>query len=124
MEILFTTQLPLHGFSSLSAHKLIMPSTPRFSRAELERLITQCDVLVSTFDYPIDKALIEKALTNKDILKCNRIVDYFGKNTKNNPLVVTITVMFNFFSNLLFYHSLKEERIDTGYSHTNNSPFT
>lgn len=61
MEILFTTQLPLHGFSSLSAHKLIMPSTPRFSRAELERLITQCDVLVSTFDYPIDKALIDKA---------------------------------------------------------------
>ena len=61
MEILFTTQLPLNGFSSLSAHKLIMPSTPRFSRAELERLITQCDVLVSTFDYTIDKALIDKA---------------------------------------------------------------
>ena len=49
------------------------------------------------------------ALTNKDILKCNRIVDYFGKNTKNNPLVVTITVIFNFFSNLLFYHSLKDK---------------
>ncbi len=49
------------------------------------------------------------ALTNKDILKCNRIVDYFGKNTKNNPLVVTITVMFNFFSNLLFYHSLNDK---------------
>lgn len=49
------------------------------------------------------------ALTNKDILKCNRIVDYFGKNTRNNPLVVTITVMFNFFSNLLFYHSLKDK---------------
>ena len=42
-------------------------------------------------------------------MKCNRIVDYFGKNTKNNPLVVTITVMFNFFSNLLFYHSLKDK---------------
>jgi DNA polymerase-3 subunit delta len=49
------------------------------------------------------------ALTSKDVLKCNRIVDYFGKNTKNNPLVVTITVMFNFFSNLLFYHSLKDK---------------
>ena len=61
MEILFTTKLPLDGFSSLSAHKLIMPSVPRFSRAELERLITQCDVLVSTFDYPIEKTLIEKA---------------------------------------------------------------
>jgi len=49
------------------------------------------------------------ALTNKDILKSNRIVDYFGKNSKNNPLVVTITVLFNFFSNLLFYHSLKDK---------------
>ncbi|HQB69162.1 MAG TPA: DNA polymerase III subunit delta [Paludibacteraceae bacterium] len=49
------------------------------------------------------------ALTNKDILKCNRIVDYFGKNSKNNPLVVTITVIFNFFSNLLLYHSLKDK---------------
>ncbi|MDD3479738.1 MAG: DNA polymerase III subunit delta [Paludibacteraceae bacterium] len=49
------------------------------------------------------------ALTNKDVLKCNRIVDYFGKNPKNNPLVVTVTVVFNFFSNLLFYHSLKDK---------------
>ena len=49
------------------------------------------------------------ALTRKEILKSNRIVEYFGKNNKNNPLIVTITVLFNFFSNLLLYHSLKDK---------------
>lgn len=49
------------------------------------------------------------ALTQKEILKSNRIVEYFGKNNKNNPLIVTITVLFNFFSNLLLYHSLKDK---------------
>lgn len=49
------------------------------------------------------------ALTRKEILKSNRIVEYFGKNSKNNPLIVTITVLFNFFSNLLLYHSLKDK---------------
>lgn len=49
------------------------------------------------------------ALTQKEILKSNRIVEYFGKNNKKNPLIVTITVLFNFFSNLLLYHSLKDK---------------
>lgn len=67
MEILFTTQLPLSGFSTLHAHHLIMPETAKFSRAELERLIVKCDVLVSTYDYPIDKIVIEKATQLKMI---------------------------------------------------------
>ena len=33
----------------------------------------------------------------------------FGKNPKNNPLIVTISVVFNFFANLLLYHSLKDK---------------
>ncbi|MGN0186391.1 MAG: DNA polymerase III subunit delta [Paludibacteraceae bacterium] len=50
-----------------------------------------------------------KALGEHDILKSNRIIDYFGKNPKNNPLVMTISVVFNFFANLLLYHSLKDK---------------
>lgn len=61
MEIVFTTQLPLNGFSTLHAHHLVMSETAKFARAELERLLVNADVLVSTFDYTIDKALIEKA---------------------------------------------------------------
>ena len=42
-----------------------------------------------------------KAIIEKDVLKANRIVDYFDKNPKDNPMVVTISVLFNYFSNLL-----------------------
>ncbi|MGM9746896.1 MAG: DNA polymerase III subunit delta [Paludibacteraceae bacterium] len=50
-----------------------------------------------------------KALGERNILKANRIIDYFGKNPKNNPLIVTIAVVFNFFANLLLYHSLQDK---------------
>lgn len=42
-----------------------------------------------------------KALATKDILKANRIAQYFEKNPKNNPIQVTLPVLFNYFSNLL-----------------------
>ncbi len=42
-----------------------------------------------------------KAITNKNVLVVNRIVDYFEKNPKDNPSVVTLSVLFNYFSNLL-----------------------
>lgn len=41
------------------------------------------------------------AITAKDTLNAMRIVNYFDKNPKNNPLPVTLSVLFNFFSNLL-----------------------
>jgi DNA polymerase-3 subunit delta len=42
-----------------------------------------------------------KAIAAKDILKANRIAFYFEQNPKNNPLVVTLSVLFNFFTNLM-----------------------
>lgn len=42
-----------------------------------------------------------KAIAEKNILKANTIVDYFGKNPKENPTFVTLSVLFNYFSNLL-----------------------
>lgn len=44
---------------------------------------------------------LQKAIINKNILSANRIVDYFEKNPKDNPSVVTLAVLFNYFSNLL-----------------------
>ncbi len=37
----------------------------------------------------------------KDILKANRIAQYFEKNPKSNPIQMTLPVLFNYFSNLL-----------------------
>ena len=35
------------------------------------------------------------------MFKANQIVKYFEDNPKNNPLQVTLAVLFNFFSNLM-----------------------
>ena len=41
------------------------------------------------------------AIAAKDIYAANRIVNYLSKNSKNNPIMSTIAVLFNYFSNLL-----------------------
>lgn len=41
------------------------------------------------------------ALALKDFNRAFRIVDYFRRNPKNNPVVVTIGTIWNYFSNLL-----------------------
>lgn len=44
---------------------------------------------------------LRNALIAKDVLKANQIVKYFEENPKNNPLQVTLAVLFNFFANLM-----------------------
>lgn len=44
---------------------------------------------------------LKNALISKDILKANQIVKYFNDNPKNNPLQVTLSFLFSFFSNLM-----------------------
>jgi DNA polymerase-3 subunit delta len=41
------------------------------------------------------------AIATRDILRANRIVDYFGKNQKANPISKVLPVLFNYFSNLM-----------------------
>lgn len=49
-----------------------------------------------------------KAVSTKDILKANRIIQYFEKNPKNNPIQVTLPILFNYFSNLLICYYSKD----------------
>ena len=49
------------------------------------------------------------ALINKNVYKANQIVFYFEQNPKSNPLVLTITVLFNFFSNLMLYYYIQDK---------------
>lgn len=44
------------------------------------------------------------AIVSKNEAKAFAIAKYFALNTKNNPLVVTIALLYNFFSRLLQYH--------------------
>lgn len=44
---------------------------------------------------------LKSAIIERDILKANKIVKYFSDNPKNNPLQPTLTILFNYFSNLM-----------------------
>lgn len=50
-----------------------------------------------------------KAIVEKNIFKINQIADYFEKNPKNNPMIMTMSVLFNFFSNLMICYWAKDK---------------
>ena len=52
---------------------------------------------------------LRKAVGNKDVLKAQQIAKYFGDNPRSNPMVVTVSLLFNFFSQLLYYHGLNDK---------------
>ena len=52
---------------------------------------------------------LRKAIGERDLFKCMKIIDYFSKNPKSNPLVVVISLVFDFFIKLFIYHSLSDK---------------
>ena len=42
-------------------------------------------------------------------LKAYQIADHFAQNPKDNPIVLTVGLVFSFFSQLLQYHGLKDK---------------
>jgi len=66
---------------------------------------------------------LTNALSVKDILKANRIVNYFGANPKNNPATLTISSLHFFFSKVLAYHSMKNKSSATVASELKIHPF-
>ncbi|RXG15891.1 DNA polymerase III delta subunit [Leeuwenhoekiella aestuarii] len=49
---------------------------------------------------------LQRAIGDKDVVKAHRIINYFAQNPKDNPMVVTVALLFSFFQNLLIYHGL------------------
>jgi DNA polymerase-3 subunit delta len=52
---------------------------------------------------------LQKALVARDVLKSNRIIDYFEKNPKDNPFILTISSLASFFQKIFTYHFLKDK---------------
>lgn len=52
---------------------------------------------------------LQNALGAKDVLKANRIINYFGANQSLNPIPKTISTLFGFFSKLLKYHLMTDK---------------
>ncbi len=49
------------------------------------------------------------ALAKKDVLKSNRIVNYFASNTKEHPMVLSIAALYGYFVKVFQYHMLENK---------------
>ena len=52
---------------------------------------------------------LRKAVGERNGVKVFKIINYFASNPKDNPMVVTVSLLFNFFSQLLHFHGLHDK---------------
>ena len=55
---------------------------------------------------------LEEALARRDAAKAFRIVDYFEHNPKNNPSMVSVAMLFSFFSNVLLAATASDKSVE------------
>ena len=51
---------------------------------------------------------LKKAIGERNVVKATRIIRYFAQNPKDNPFVLTVTLLSSFFTQLLKYHGLND----------------
>lgn len=86
--------------------KLILTLPKGMNRITSEQIERNIGISKDFNNFELKNALIEK-----DVFKANQIIKYFEENPKNNPLQMTLAVLFNFFSNLMlaYYAPQKTE---------------
>jgi DNA polymerase-3 subunit delta len=52
---------------------------------------------------------LNDAFGKKDVLKANRIINYFGSNEKDHPMVLTMASLYNYFQKLLIIQFLPDK---------------
>ncbi|MDQ3111138.1 MAG: DNA polymerase III subunit delta [Bacteroidota bacterium] len=66
---------------------------------------------------------LNDALTKRDVVKANRIINYFAANSKDHPLVLTIASLNSFFVKLLRYHGLEDKSKESAAKALGVHPF-
>lgn len=84
--------------------KLMLSLSPSEKRITAELIERNIGISKDFNNYELLKAVVEK-----NTFKANQIADYFEKNPKNNPFIVTLVVLFNFFSNLMICYWAKDK---------------
>lgn len=49
---------------------------------------------------------LRKAFGEKNVVKVHQIINYFADNPKDNPMLLTVSSLFNFFTQLLHLHGM------------------
>ncbi len=52
---------------------------------------------------------LQNAIGSRDVMKANRIVNYFGDNGKDNPLLVTAISLYGYFTKLIKLHQTSNQ---------------
>jgi DNA polymerase-3 subunit delta len=52
---------------------------------------------------------LRKAIGERNVYKAYQIANYFADNPKDNPMVVTVSSLYSFFSQLLHFHGLHDK---------------
>ena len=76
--------------------KLVLTLPPGFNKVTPELIEKNIGISKEFNNWELRNAIVEK-----DVYKANQIINYFNENPKANPAVMTLTVLFNFFSNVM-----------------------
>ncbi|WP_040280897.1 DNA polymerase III subunit delta [Psychroserpens damuponensis] len=87
--------------NELEKLKIVLPEGTQISAEHVEQHIG------ISKDY--NNFELRKAIGAGDTLKAFKIVKYFADNPKDNPMVMTVSLLFSFFSQLLHYHGLNDK---------------
>ena len=52
---------------------------------------------------------LQNALGQKNVLKANQIIKYFGNNQKENPFILTVISLYSYFTKILMYYFIKDK---------------
>lgn len=52
---------------------------------------------------------LQRAVGQRDVLKANRIVNYFAANPRKHPLVLVVGTLYNYFSKVLMFHAVGQQ---------------
>lgn len=66
---------------------------------------------------------LQTALSRRDVLKANRIINYFEANPKSNPFVVVLGTLNTFFTRVLKYQYVKDKSSSNVAKELGVSPF-
>tara|TARA_R110002049_G_scaffold98432_1_gene239636 strand:+ start:4793 stop:5794 length:1002 start_codon:yes stop_codon:yes gene_type:complete len=86
--------------NELEKLKLVIPKDTQITPAAIEEHIG--------ISKDFNNFELKKAIGVRNIVKTNRIINYFSQNPKDNPFVVTITILHTYFTQILQYHGLKD----------------
>src|SRR5690606_30368198 len=101
--------------NELDKLKIILPKGTKINAEHIEK-----NIGISK-DYNVFE--FRNALGEKNVLKANRIAQYFAQNPKDNPITLITSQVFSFYVQLLQYHGLSDKNPKNVASMLKINPF-